>query len=109
MSEGPPKQQTARRKPPCDVFSASPGRRASDLSRGDLYPPLLLTKTHMAEITRFWQQGLGVDALCSKQHVIMCYTGRGDKEKSHAQMCSVIGCIYTVFDFSVTSKKRKKR
>lgn len=38
----------------------------------------------------------------------MCYTGRGDKEKSRAQMCSIIGCIYTVFDFSVTSKKKKK-
>ena len=38
----------------------------------------------------------------------MCYTGRGDKEKSHAQMCGIIGRIYTVFDFSVTSKKNKK-
>lgn len=36
---------------------------ASDLSRGDLSPALLPTNAHMAEITWFWQQSLGVDAV----------------------------------------------
>lgn len=84
MSKGPPKLQTAQHNSPYDVFSASPGCSASDLGRRDLYPASLLTKTHIAEITWYWQQLLGVDALCLKQHIIMCYTGRGDKDKCHA-------------------------
>lgn len=79
MSKGPPRLLTTQLSPPYDVFRASPGHRASDVGRGgDLYPASLLTKTHMAEITWFWQQILGVDALCLWQHIII-YTTQAEE------------------------------
>lgn len=64
MLRGPPKLQSHKHNPSYDVVSASPGHRACDLGRGDFYPALLLTKTHMAQITWVWQQILGVDSPC---------------------------------------------
>lgn len=116
MSKGPPKLQAAEHNPPYDVFSASLGCWASDLCRGDLYPALLLTKTHMAEITwfgsRLWVWMLGVNN-------ISLYATQGEEIKINLVvlepyppvylMYSIIGCVYvkclhTFFDFVLCAK-----
>lgn len=77
--------QTTQLSPPYDVFSASPGHRASDVGRGG--GPLPGFTADQNSHGRNYM-GLAADSGCgccvfvTTCHYI-CSTGRGDKDKSH--------------------------
>lgn len=95
MSKGPPKLQTAQQNPPYDVFSASPGRGASDLGRGGPLPSITADqnshgRNYMVLAAEF---GCGCSCVCNN---ISLYAAQGEEIRAAAsvyQMYSIISCI----------------